>query len=72
MEPAGTWTDPDFPCPLLSLRTGTADALVVAKLDRAESQLLDFAGLMERASERGGTWSVWTWALTLSTPTRSN
>jgi DNA invertase Pin-like site-specific DNA recombinase len=35
---------------------GSADALVVAKLDRLSRSLLDFAGLMERSRRRG--WSL--------------
>lgn len=38
---------------LRALGAGSADALVVAKLDRLTRSLLDFAGLMERAREEG-------------------
>lgn len=41
---------------LRDLREGNADALVVAKLDRLSRSVLDFAGIMETASDEG--WSL--------------
>lgn len=47
---------PGITTALAALRTHTADALVVAKLDRLSRSLLDFAGLMERAQRE--KWNV--------------
>jgi DNA invertase Pin-like site-specific DNA recombinase len=41
---------------LRDVESGTADALVVAKLDRLSRSLLDFASLMERSRRRG--WAL--------------
>lgn len=46
---AATLDRPGIAGALTALRTGTADALVVAKLDRLSRSLLDFAGLMAQA-----------------------
>lgn len=52
---------------LRDLRDGHADALVVAKLDRLSRSVLDFAGIMETASDEG--WSVVVIDLSVDTTT---
>lgn len=52
---------------LRDLRDGHADALVVAKLDRLSRSVLDFAGIMETASNEG--WSVVVLDLSVDTTT---
>lgn len=52
---------------LADLRTGQADALVVAKLDRLSRSVLDFASVMETAQEQG--WSVVVLDLAVDTTT---
>lgn len=52
---------------LRDLRDGNADALVVAKLDRLSRSVLDFAGIMETASNEG--WSVVVLDLSVDTTT---
>ena len=47
---------PGITAALEELDAGTAGALMVAKLDRLSRSLLDFAGLMERARQRG--WAI--------------
>jgi len=45
-------------------RIERGDVLVSAKLDRLSRSLLDFDGLMQRASAVAGRWSPWTHRLT--------
>ena len=47
---------PGITAALSALRTGTADAVVVSKLDRLSRSLLDFAALTEMARKEG--WAV--------------
>jgi DNA invertase Pin-like site-specific DNA recombinase len=51
------------------IESGSAEALVVAKLDRLSRSLLDFAGLMERARTEG--WSLVALDLGVDTSTPS-
>jgi DNA invertase Pin-like site-specific DNA recombinase len=53
---------------LADLDTGTADALVAAKLDRVARSVLDFAGLMARADRRNWSLVVLDVAVDTSTP----
>ena len=52
---------------LAELRDGKADALVVAKLDRLSRSVLDFASVMETATEQG--WSLLVLDLAVDTTT---
>lgn len=52
---------------LRDLRDGHADVLIVAKLDRLSRSVLDFAGIMETASNEG--WSVVVLDLSVDTST---
>ena len=54
---------------LQAVEGGTAEALVVAKLDRLSRSLLDFAALMERARKKG--WSLIALDLGVDTSTPS-
>lgn len=65
---AATLDRPGISSALLTLRTGAADALVVAKLDRLSRSLLDFAGLMERAKRERWNLVCLDLGIDLSTP----
>jgi DNA invertase Pin-like site-specific DNA recombinase len=72
LEDAG-WSAKDLNRPgiteaLSMLEDGTADGLIVAKLDRLSRSLLDFAQLMESARTKGWTLIVLDLGLDLSTP----
>lgn len=54
---------------LAAVKSGPAEALVVAKLDRLSRSLLDFAGLMERSRKEG--WSLVALDLGVDTTTPS-
>lgn len=47
---------PGLDCALRAVRTGKADAIVCAKLDRLSRSVKDFASLLDRSQEEG--WSV--------------
>ncbi len=53
---------------LAMLRSGQADTLCVAKLDRLSRSLMDFAGLMERARKEGWNLVALDLGIDLSTP----
>ncbi len=53
---------------LAMVRSGDADVLVVAKLDRLSRSLLDFAGLMADAQQRGWVLVALDLGIDLSTP----
>ncbi len=60
---------PGLAAALELLRTGEADVLVVAKLDRLSRSLLDFAGLMETSRKQG--WALVALDLGVDTSTAS-
>jgi DNA invertase Pin-like site-specific DNA recombinase len=59
---------PGIEAALSMLEDGTADGLIVSKLDRLSRSLLDFASLMERSRKHGWTLIVLDLGLDLSTP----
>lgn len=59
---------PGLAAALAACEDGTAQALVVAKLDRLSRSLLDFAGLMERAQRKGWNLVALDLGIDLSTP----
>lgn len=60
---------PGLTAALEAVEDGTADALIVAKLDRLSRSLLDFAALMERSQRKG--WSLVALDLGVDTSTPS-
>src|SRR5690348_11352951 len=74
MEDAGhsarTLRRPSMERALAALRSGNADTLIVAKLDRLSRSVLDFAGLVCEAQERGWNLVVLDLGLDLGTPQR--
>lgn len=59
---------PALDAALADVESGVAGGIVVAKLDRLSRSLLDFAGLMERAQDKGWNLVALDLGIDLSTP----